>query len=149
MNFEIRVSGWGVDDSTHQATESATVRTLRPREDQGSTHAPTGTKRGTISDLEMQNIESDRRSIDAFPQSPAVARRALWRQAGDGLTEISLDRLPRGGEPTLGATGVTVSQILGLIADGYDIDRIVTEYEGVVTYQEVREAILFASRLSS
>lgn len=149
MSFEIRVSGWGVNDSTRQSMDTTTIRTLRTTEAQGSTQAPLETGGGTVSDVEMQHAARRHSSKSAAPQSPVVAQRALWRQAGAGLTEISLDRLPRGGEPTLGTTGVTVSQILGLIADGYDIDRIVREYEGVVTHQEVREAILFASRLSS
>lgn len=42
-----------------------------------------------------------------------------------------------------------VSQILGLVADGYSIDQIVQEYEGIVTRDEVREALVFACRLSS
>jgi uncharacterized protein (DUF433 family) len=94
-----------------------------------------------------------RRATDAQRQPNAAelqrARRQLWRDAARGLERINLERLPRGGEPTLGMTSISIGQVLGLISEGYSVERITAEYQGLIDECDVRDALIFALRLSS
>lgn len=77
------------------------------------------------------------------------ARFGLWRDASRRISRVRVDPRIMGGQPTLGDTRIAVAQILGLLADGYDVDGVVDQFDGLIAAEDVREALLFAVGLSS
>jgi len=59
---------------------------------------------------------------------------------------ISVDPDICNGKPTIAGTRIMITNILGMIAGGYDIDKILEEYPEL-TKEEVISALDYASRV--
>lgn len=46
-------------------------------------------------------------------------------------------------------TGITIGQVIGLAADGLSIEEIVHDFGGQIDRDDVRDALIFALRLTS
>lgn len=77
------------------------------------------------------------------------ARYGLWREASRGVGRVRVDPRVMSGQPTIGDTRIAVAQILGLLADGYDVAGVVDQFDGLIAVEDVQDALLFAAGLSS
>ena len=147
-----------LDDGTQKTIKSSQPRVIRrplgPSVDVRETAVAEDAGSANWKDI-SQEAATSIRQLASEPRSQGDtatlqrARRQLWRDAAHGLERISLERLPRGGDPTLGVTSITVGQVLGLVSEGYGVERIMAEYHNLIDERDVREALIFALRLSS
>lgn len=60
------------------------------------------------------------------------------------LDRISANPAIMGGKPCIRGTRVTVGTVVGLLAAGYDVDRIVSEYP-YLTKEDIFQALAYAA----
>jgi uncharacterized protein (DUF433 family) len=62
----------------------------------------------------------------------------------NAFARITLDPEVMGGKPCIRGLRMTVSTVVGLIASGYSIDRILSEYP-YLEAEDIREALKYAA----
>ena len=60
------------------------------------------------------------------------------------LSRITFDPDVMGGKPTIRGMRITVGTIVGLVASGYSVDRILEEYP-YLEEEDVRQALMYAA----
>ncbi len=73
---------------------------------------------------------------------------ALWREAAADLPRIRIDPAVLRGIPLLRDTRISVAQLLDMLADGENLDQLLEEFPGQLELADLREALIFASRLA-
>lgn len=82
-----------------------------------------------------------------FRITPREALQRAWETTAEQFGHISVSRNVMNGEPRIAGTRIPVSIIVSMVGEGYTFDQIAEDY-GNVSVEEVREAVLFAARLT-
>lgn len=89
-------------------------------------------------------------AVSIFEQSRITPRRDIqraWEIIAQQFDHIAVSKNVMNGEPCIAGTRIPVSIIVSMVGEGYTFDQIAEDY-GNVSVEEVREAVLFAARLT-
>lgn len=116
----------------------------------GDANKDSGWRRRSI--LEREGRERKRKArrkgetwMSGLPSGEQI--RFWWQQVSAQFPRIQVDSSAMNGEPCVAGTRVSISAILGCLADGYSFQEVVKDF-GNLTYDDIKEALLFAARLA-
>lgn len=83
-----------------------------------------------------------------FPRiSPRRELQRVWETTAEQFYHIAASRGVMNGEPCITGTRIPVSIIVSMVGEGHTFEEIAEDY-GNISIEEVREAVLFAARLT-
>ena len=83
------------------------------------------------------------REVAGYTESESATRKG-WVMDRIALDRITVNPLVMGGRPCVRGTRVTVGTVVGLIAAGYDADRILAEYP-YLEREDISQALSYAA----
>lgn len=89
-------------------------------------------------------------AVFIFEQSRITPRRDIqraWEIIAQQFDRISVSENIMNGEPCIAGTRIPVSIIVSMVGEGHTLEEIAEDY-GNISVEEVKEAVLFAARLT-